>query len=153
MPGGNSYPVPHSPRGPMSDEQKLIRSKALKGRPKTKEHIEKVRQANLGKTVGYIWIHRNEESIRIPKESFYEYFVNGWTPGRPEFTEEHRKHIGDWRRGRHLSEEHKRKLSESGKGKLKGIIGITKESVNRNLTSTLMGGGNVVGILVSNLYG
>lgn len=134
MPGGNSYPAPHpNNHRQMSEDQKRRISESLKGRPKTREHVLKVRAAVLGKTVGYIWIHRNEESIRIPKESFYEYFVDGWTPGRPEFTEEHRRHIGDCQRGRHLSEEHKRKLSESGKGKLKGIIGITKDGKNKRV--------------------
>ena len=134
MPGGNSYPTPRpNNRRKMPNEQKQRISAALKGRPKTPNHIAKVRAAVLGKTVGYIWIHRDNESLRIPKESFYEYFTNGWMQGRPNFTEEHRKHIGDWQRGRHLSEEHKRKLSESGKGKLKGVISITKNGKNKRV--------------------
>ena len=126
MPGGNSYPIKHKPNGAMSDEQKLIRSKALKDRPKTPEHIEKVRQANLGKTVGYIWVNKDDKSARIPKEILYEYITNGWVLGRPSFTDAHRINISKGGKGRRYSKEYRENHSRIMKGKIKGFVNIQR---------------------------
>jgi hypothetical protein len=56
-------------------------SKALKNKPKSKEHAEKVRQANLGKIKGK-WMRKDEISEIVHFEDIQNYLNNGWVLGR-----------------------------------------------------------------------
>ena len=128
MPGGNSYPINHRPNGPMPIEHRKNISKALKGKPKTPEHVEKVRIANTGKRVGQIWIHRGNESTTIEKEKLYEYIVDGWKLGRPEnlLTNESKQKISKSCSGWQASPEYRANHSRIMKGKIKGFVNIQR---------------------------
>lgn len=134
MPGGNSYPAEHKPNGPMPEWHKQKISKALKGKPKSPEHIEKVRQSNIGRTNNYIWIKKDDETKRIPKADFYDYMIGGWALGREPMAEGARQKLSEHFAGLHLSEEHKKRLSIAGKGKMKDRISVTKDCRNKRIT-------------------
>ena len=133
MPGGSSYPVEHKQNGPMPPKHRQAISKALKGKTKSPEHIEKVRQANIGKTVGHIWIKRGLETRHIPKEALYEFIVDGWELGRLLMSNEQRNQISKAQMGRSYSKEYRENMSKVMKGKLKGFISITKDNKNKRI--------------------
>lgn len=96
-----------------TEEQREKVSRGLKGKPKSKDHIEKVRVANTGKK-------RSEEI----KNKMKGRVVSDETKQKlreinlgKKHTEETKKKIGDRFRGIQLSDEHKEKISKSKKGK------------------------------------
>ena len=64
-------------RGPMSKDEKLKRSLALKGTTKTKEHSNNVRNA----VAGNISINKDGEEKKVKKEMLQEWLNNGWKLG------------------------------------------------------------------------
>ena len=133
MPGGSSYPVEHKQNGPMPPKHRQAISKALKGKTKSPEHVEKVRQANIGKTIGYIWIKRGLETKHIPKEALYEFIIDGWELGRLPMSNDQRNQISKAQMGRSYSKEYRENMSKVMKGKLKGFISITKDNKNKRI--------------------
>ena len=133
MPGGSSYPVEHKQNGPMPPKHRQAISKALKGKTKSPEHVEKVRQANIGKTIGYIWIKRGLETKHIPKEALYEFIIDGWELGRLPMPNDQRNQISKAQMGRSYSKEYRENMSKVMKGKLKGFISITKDNKNKRI--------------------
>lgn len=117
----------------VSDETKQKMSDAQKG----KHHSEKTKEVLKKKCSG--WHHTDEAKQKISEagksrefseecrnkisKSLKEKYASGWNPNKGhEVSEETRKKIGDANRGenngnfgKHLSEEHKRRISESGK--------------------------------------
>lgn len=90
----------------ISDETKEKIRQTLTGHKRSKESIEKGRQKTTGQK-------RSDETKAKLKQARKELLDSGWT-----VPEEARKKIGDAFRGKNISEEHKRKISEFNKGKI-----------------------------------
>lgn len=101
-------------------------------KPKSPEHVEHIRLAQLGKIVS----EETKENIKKAKSGVHWYTdgnINrqakicpeGFRPGRTQIISEEqkekirlgRKKFGPWNKGKKLSEEHRKKLSEAKKGK------------------------------------
>lgn len=89
----------------ISDETKEKIRQTLTGHKRTEESIEKGRLKQVGQT-------RTDETKANLKAARKRILDAGWT-----HSEESRKKIGDSFRGKNISEEHKRKISEFRKGK------------------------------------
>lgn len=161
----------------MSDQ--TIREKissALKGKPSwskgkkfSKQHIENMRLANIGKKVRFETkekiskslkgIKRSEETkLKMSKAKIGNKYTRGINKteehkrklsesliGR-KFSEEHKKKLSESSRGKILSEETKRKISESSKGRNKGKIKISEE-LNIKLINAIESGQTVSSII------
>lgn len=90
----------------VSEETREKIRQTLTGHKRTEESIEKGRQKQIGQK-------RSEETKANLKEARKKLLDSGWT-----VPEEARKKIGDFFRGRPISDEHRKKLSEVNKGKI-----------------------------------
>lgn len=97
----------------MSDEQKQKISEALKGKPKSKEHIEKMKKSLTGRKVD--GTNMNKDKI-----------------GKP-LSEEQKRKISDGNKGKIVTEEQRKKISETLKKKnLVSAVSITIEKYDLN---------------------
>lgn len=104
-------------RKPMSDETRKKISEAGRGRPcywSGKKMPNYITEKMSASQIGFRYIHKLDELKRVKSPELEEYLSNGWVLG---MRESDIKKSADKRRGRHLSEETKRKLSKVNKGR------------------------------------
>lgn len=78
--------------------------------------IEIITKRNVKPNQGKKIINNGKVELFVKKENLEEYLKNNWKLGRLNFSEEHKQKIG--RKGRKVSEETKKKISQKHKGKL-----------------------------------
>ena len=108
--------------GPLSEETKRKISEAQKGKKHSKERIQKNSESHKGQipwnkgkktgSNGSHWYNNGEVSVKAKK------CPEGFVKGR-KLSGETKKKLSEARKGKHFSEEHRRKLSETLKGKPK----------------------------------
>jgi hypothetical protein len=64
-------------KGPMSEEEKLKRSKTMTGQKKTTDHAENIRKANLG----VVSINKNGIEKKVKKDTLDQWLSQGWQLG------------------------------------------------------------------------
>lgn len=96
-----------------SEETKLKMSLASKGKPKSKEAVEKMRQSKLGKP------RKPHSKETIEKTNQTKRLNKLLGKPRKPFSEESRKKMSEAQKGRKMSEEARQKMSDSSKGKPK----------------------------------
>lgn len=64
-------------RGPMSEEEKLKRSLANKGKPKKEGHADNVRKANLG----VVSINKDGKEKKVKQDTLDQWLADGWQLG------------------------------------------------------------------------
>jgi len=105
-----------------TDETNAKISEALKGRPRPPEVIEKIRISNTGKKLSVETIAKMKGRIKSP-EAIEKHRIamtgrKATAETRAKMSEAH-KGLNTWSKGRKLSDDHKRKISEATKGKKK----------------------------------
>lgn len=115
--------------GPMNQDQKDHISAALKGKKKTEEHARKVRESLKSKHYKFIWVHNEYEEKRVHERDLDKYadweIGRLWSPSK-----EAREKISKAFDGRHLTQEHKGKVSSSLIGKKKGYVNMNDGEFN-----------------------
>ena len=113
----------------MPQEQKVKISNALKGKKKTPEHARKVREAITGRD--WLWMHKDGKDTRVETKNLERFKSEGWEEGRLyKPSKMHRERISKSCTGHAISDEMKHKLSEAGKGKLKGYVNMNDGVLN-----------------------
>lgn len=114
----------------MHQSQRDNISKALKGRKKSPEHVQKVIEAISGRD--WIWIHKDEMETRIDPKDIGDY--PDWEKGRCYSpSEESRVKIGNAARGRIPGDEYRTNMGKIMKGKKKGYININNGTCNKQV--------------------
>ena len=95
---------------PLSEEWKKSISESLKGIPKTPEHIEKVRLANIGKTA-------SDETKARQSERMLSEWTERKILGTDRLSEEHKNNISKANSGKKRTDEQRANMSAGQKGK------------------------------------
>lgn len=109
---------------PRSSATKLKISLAQKGKVIPQSQRNRMRLAKLGKpnfTIGLKWVHKTGIRARIDPAKVEFYLTDGWNLGQGErrrLSEASRQKISDAQRGRKLSDEHKKHISQGNMGRV-----------------------------------
>lgn len=103
-------------RKPMSEETKKKISESLKGKKQSEETKQKRRESLKGHCKGRKHIHKGDQIKTIELQDLPKYIKEGWEIGVGEFTEERKKNISNALKGKTLSSETRKKISETKKG-------------------------------------